>query len=154
MQAKRIRHLWWFAGLVAGTGVGVWLWRRGVSTGSDLREWNGPGDAAQRVQRAFDADPELRGRVRVRGISEGVVELTGRVPRHEQRDRAAAMAYNVPGIHTVVSRVVLEVEELRLEENPTSPLGGAPPSGGDGRQDRATDGGDLNGQRGAGSRPR
>ena len=71
--------------------------------------------------------------MRVRGISEGVVELTGRVPRHEQRDRASAMAYNVAGIHTVVSRMVLEVEELRLEENPTNPTGGPPPSGGDGR---------------------
>lgn len=124
MRTGRARHLFRLAGLVAGVGVGLWLWRRGVRTGARPREWTGPGDAAHRIQHALDTDPELQGRLRVHGISEGVVELTGRAPRREQRDRAVAMAHNVAGVHTVVNRVVLEAEQARLAGNRARRSGG------------------------------
>ena len=117
MSSDRTRTLWKLVGLVAGAGVGLWLWRGGRDRGDAVRRWTGPGDAAYRIQGAFDRDPELAARVRVHAISDGVVELTGGVAARDQRDRAVAMAHSTPGVHTVVNRIVVEPEEARMAEN-------------------------------------
>ena len=125
MSAQRTL-VWKLLGLAAGIGVGLWLWRRGEVEEVVVGDWAHPADAAERIQRAFDGDPELGSRLRVDAISDGVVEILGSVAGRDQRDRAVAMAHNTAGVHTVVNRIVLEPEEARLEENRARNQEGSP----------------------------
>lgn len=117
MASDRNRTLWMLAGLTAGVVTGLWLWRRGTERESEEGR-PGAGTAASRIADTLARDPELAGRgLRVDGIGEGIVELSGTVSDRDQRERAVALAHGTPGVHTVVNRLVLEPEESRLEEN-------------------------------------
>ena len=119
-MASDNRKLWTLLGLTAGAAVGVWLWARGEERS---REAAAPrervpleGDAEARLARAIANDLELAGYgLEVRGISEGVLELTGELAESEQRERVVAMAHAIDGVHTVVNRIVLHDEEARAE---------------------------------------
>ena len=119
-MADRNRTIWTVVALTAGAAAGFWLWRRGTEragagAGVDP-EPRAEADIAARVEHALRDDIALASRdVRVKRVSDGVVELTGRVADGDQSERAVATAQAVDDVHTVVNRLTVAGEEARRE---------------------------------------
>jgi hypothetical protein len=72
----------------------------------------------ERVLEAFRNDPILSERgIDIGAIGEGTIELTGAVDTDEESDRATTITRGVPGVETVVNRIVVGQEESLLEDN-------------------------------------
>ena len=72
----------------------------------------------ERVLEAFRNDPVLSERaVDIGAVSDGVIELTGWVNEEQEAEHAVTLARGVPGVDTVVNRLVVGEEEELLEEN-------------------------------------
>lgn len=81
----------------------------------------------ERVLEAFRNDPVLSERgVDIGAIGEGTIELTGTVETEEESDLATTIARGVPGVETVVNRVVIGLEESMLQENARRHANGDP----------------------------
>lgn len=71
----------------------------------------------ERVLEAFRNDPILAERaVDIGSIGEGVIELAGWVEEESESRHAATVARGVPGVDTVVNRIVVGDEERRFAE--------------------------------------
>jgi hypothetical protein len=72
----------------------------------------------ERVLEAFRNDPILSERaVDIGGIGEATIELAGWVNSEEEAEHAVTIARGVPGVDTVVNRIVVGEEEERVEEH-------------------------------------
>lgn len=111
------------AGLLAGLVVGEWL---GDVTRERLRSAvrglggeTPPVDPAaleRLVLRALRGDPRTRHLpIQVRVVDAGLVELTGRVPTEEARERAGEAARAVAGADAVVNRLLVEGTDVPRE---------------------------------------
>jgi hypothetical protein len=86
---------------------------RGVTADESL-------DAAleERVLEAFRNDPILSERaIDIGSVGDGAIELTGRVDAAEESERATTITRGVPGVETVVNRIIVGEEEDMLDEN-------------------------------------
>ena len=71
----------------------------------------------ERVLEAFRNDPILSERaVDIGSIGEGIIELAGWVESDSESQHAVTIARGVPGVDTVVNRIVIGDEERRFEE--------------------------------------
>ena len=71
----------------------------------------------ERVLEAYRNDPILSERaVDIGSIGEGIIELAGWVESDSESQHAVTIARGVPGVDTVVNRIVVGDEERRLEE--------------------------------------
>ena len=71
----------------------------------------------ERVLEAFRNDPVLSERaVDIGSIGEGIVELAGWVEAEGEAQHAVTIARGVPGVDTVVNRIVIGDEERRFED--------------------------------------
>jgi hypothetical protein len=61
-------------------------------------------------------------------LAPGMVELTGRVPDDATGQRAARLLHALPGVRTVINRLVAVAEEERLAENRARRERADPPS--------------------------
>jgi len=85
----------------------------------DELETEGPYDEGleQRVLEAFRNDPILAERaVDIGAISDGVIELAGWVEDEDEVKHAVTIARGVPGVDTVVNRILVGDEERRFAE--------------------------------------
>lgn len=72
----------------------------------------------ERVLEAFRNDPILSERaVDIGAIGRGIIELTGWVHADEESDHAVTLTRGVPGVETVVNRLVVREEEERMDES-------------------------------------
>src|SRR5689334_5042849 len=70
----------------------------------------------ERVLEAYRNDPILSERaVDIGSIGEGIIELAGWVESDSEAQHAVTIARGVPGVDTVVNRIVVGEEERRLE---------------------------------------
>ncbi len=134
MLTERSRQtMWAVLGAAAGIVAGMWLWKRqrwGGDTALGGR-WSAPTNVAARVATALLADPALSRRsIEVETLSDGVVELSGRVASRDEAGRAVRVAENTAGVFTVVNRLVADDEEDRLEETRSRRDEGEAESGG------------------------
>lgn len=71
----------------------------------------------ERVLEAYRNDPILAARaVDIGAIGSGVIELTGWVHNDDESAHAVTLASGVPGVETVVNRIVIRGREAQLEE--------------------------------------
>lgn len=79
------------------------------AVGSELEE---------HVLEAFRNDPILSERaIDIGGIGEGTIELAGWVTSEDEADHAVVIARGVPGVVTVVNRIVVGEEEDRIRDH-------------------------------------
>ncbi len=108
-------------GLLAGLVAGEWL--GGVDAGRVRRtvgrlrgeppEPADPTAVRRAIQDALRADPATGSlKVRVRVLEQGLLELIGRAPSAEARERAGARAQAVAPGWSVVNRLLVEGEDL------------------------------------------
>ena len=72
----------------------------------------------ERVLEAFRNDPILSERgIDIGAIGEATIELTGWVDTPEESERATTITRGVPGVETVVNRIIVGEEEDMLDEN-------------------------------------
>jgi hypothetical protein len=72
----------------------------------------------ERVLEAFRNDPILRERaIDIGGIGEATIELAGWVMSEEEAEHAVVIARGVPGVSTVLNRIVVGDEEERIEDH-------------------------------------
>ena len=72
----------------------------------------------ERVLEAFNNDPVLAERaVDIGAMGTGVIELAGWVDSDEEAEHAMTIARGVPGVETVVNRLMVDDEEQQLGEN-------------------------------------
>jgi hypothetical protein len=72
----------------------------------------------ERVLEAFRNDPILSERgIDIGSIGEGTIELTGWVETTDESERATTITRGVPGIETVVNRIIVGEEEDMLDDN-------------------------------------
>jgi hypothetical protein len=72
----------------------------------------------ERVLEAFRNDPILSERgIDIGSVGEATIELTGWVDTTEEAERATTITRGVPGVETVVNRVIVGQEEAMLDEN-------------------------------------
>jgi hypothetical protein len=72
----------------------------------------------ERVLEAFRNDPILSERgIDIGAVGEATIELTGWVDTTEESERATTITRGVPGIETVVNRIIVGAEEDMLDEN-------------------------------------
>jgi hypothetical protein len=131
MLTERGRQTLWTAlGVSAGVMAGVWLWRRqqrGAYEREPGQDWAPPADAGGRVAAALRADAELASHaIEVQAISDGVVELGGRVATRDDAGRAVRIAQETDGVFTVVNRLAVASEEEQREETLRRREDGAP----------------------------
>lgn len=77
-------------------------------------------DAAleERVLEAFRNDPILSERgIDIGSVGPATIELTGWVDSAEESERATTITRGVPGVETVVNRIIVGEEEEMLDEN-------------------------------------
>jgi hypothetical protein len=133
-------------GAIAGAAAGIFLAQRfggvsGISTrlrdrfgraGEDLlasrfsdedyEDYDDEMDAGEealeeRVLEAYRNDPVLGERaIDIGAIGEGIIELTGWVHAEGESTHAVTMARGVPGVNTVVNRLVVREQEEQFEE--------------------------------------
>lgn len=94
----------------------------------DDEDFNGmddPGDAGdgvplieERVLEAFNNDPILAERaIDIGAVGSGIIELSGWVDSDDEAEHAMTVARGVPGVETVVNRLMIDDEEQQLGEN-------------------------------------
>ena len=67
---------------------------------------------ARAAANVLDADPMLRDSdLQTRGLSAGVVELSGWVAARSDRTRAARLVQGIPGVDAVVNRILVHGED-------------------------------------------
>jgi hypothetical protein len=72
----------------------------------------------ERVLEAFRNDPILSERgIDIGSVGDGAIELTGWVDTPEESERATTITRGVPGVETVVNRIIVGEEEAMLDEN-------------------------------------
>jgi hypothetical protein len=72
----------------------------------------------ERVLEAFNNDPILAERaIDIGAIGEGVIELAGWVDSDDEAQHAMTIARGVPGVETVVNRLLVDDEEHQLGDN-------------------------------------
>lgn len=72
----------------------------------------------ERVLEAFNNDPILAERaIDIGAIGEGVIELAGWVDSDDEAHHAMTLARGVPGVETVVNRLLVDDEEHQLGDN-------------------------------------
>jgi hypothetical protein len=72
----------------------------------------------ERVLEAFRNDPILSERgIDIGSVGEAAIELTGWVDTPEESERATTITRGVPGIETVVNRIIVGREEDMLDDN-------------------------------------
>jgi len=96
----------------------------GVTASTDEEEdFNGMDDTGtplleERVLEAFNNDPILAERaVDIGAVGEGIIELAGWVDTDDEAEHAMTVARGVPGVDTVVNRLMVDDEEEQLEDN-------------------------------------
>ncbi|MGH7604052.1 MAG: BON domain-containing protein [Gemmatimonadaceae bacterium] len=73
---------------------------------------NGAEELEERVLEAFRNDPILSERaVDIGAVEDGIIELTGSVNSEEEARQAIVVARGVPGVETVVNRLVIGADE-------------------------------------------
>jgi len=95
----------------------------GVTASSDAdEEFNGMDDDSvplleERVLEAFNNDPILAERaVDIGTIGQGIIELAGWVDTDDEAEHAMTLARGVPGVETVVNRLLIDDEEEKIDE--------------------------------------
>lgn len=94
----------------------------------DDEDFNGmddTGDSAEgvplieeRVLEAFNNDPILAERaIDIGAVGAGIIELSGWVDSDDEAEHAMTVARGVPGVDTVVNRLMIDDEEQQLGEN-------------------------------------
>lgn len=72
----------------------------------------------ERVLEAFNNDPILAERaIDIGGMGSGTIELAGWVDSDDEAEHAMTIAKGVPGVETVVNRLLVDDEEHQLGEN-------------------------------------
>lgn len=72
----------------------------------------------ERVLEAFNNDPILAERaIDIGAVGEGIIELAGWVDTDDEAEHAMTIARGVPGVDTVINRLLVEEEEQQLMEN-------------------------------------
>ncbi|NIM50241.1 MAG: BON domain-containing protein [Gemmatimonadales bacterium] len=116
------------AGLVAGASVGRVSSDRVRRVVGRLRSARSaeppqdPGTVERAVSAALEENPTTRDlTISVRGLGDGVVELTGTAPDPTARRLAGKLARGVPGADVVVNRVLVEGDDVpRRKSAPSS----------------------------------
>ena len=84
---------------------------------SDLEASDGVPLLEERVLEAFNNDPILAERaVDIGAMGTGVIELAGWVDSDEEAEHAMTIARGVPGVETVVNRLMVDDEEQEIGE--------------------------------------
>jgi len=97
----------------------------GVSASADDDDFNGMDDDGlddydtpvleERVLEAFNNDPTLAERaIDIGAIGAGVIELAGWVENDDEAERAMTVAQGIPGVDTVVNRLMVDDEEKEI----------------------------------------
>lgn len=72
----------------------------------------------ERVLEAFNNDPILAERaIDIGAMGAGVIELAGWVDNDEEAEHAMTIARGVPGVDTVVNRLLVDEEEQQVQDN-------------------------------------
>jgi hypothetical protein len=72
----------------------------------------------ERVLEAFNNDPILAERaIDIGAMSAGIIELAGWVDTDDEAEHAMVVARGVPGVDTVVNRLLVDDEERQLDDN-------------------------------------
>ena len=72
----------------------------------------------ERVLEAFNNDPILAERaVDIGALGEGTIELAGWVESDDEAEHAVTLARGVPGVDTVINRLLIDEEERQLTDN-------------------------------------
>jgi hypothetical protein len=72
----------------------------------------------ERVLEAFNNDPILAERaIDIGAMNAGIIELSGWVDSDDEAEHAMTVARGVPGVETVVNRLMIDDEEQQLGEN-------------------------------------
>jgi hypothetical protein len=72
----------------------------------------------ERVLEAFNNDPILAERaIDIGAVGKGIIELAGWVDSDDEAEHAMTLARGVPGVETVVNRLLVDDEEQQLGEN-------------------------------------
>ena len=72
----------------------------------------------ERVLEAFNNDPILAERaIDIGSVGKGVIELAGWVDSDDEAEHAMTVARGVPGVETVVNRLLVDDEEEQIGEN-------------------------------------
>jgi hypothetical protein len=78
---------------------------------------DGAEELEERVLEAFRNDPTLSERaIDIGAVEDGIIELTGWVNSDEEAHQAVVVARGVPGVATVVNRLIIRTDEDRFEE--------------------------------------
>lgn len=78
---------------------------------------NGEEELEDRVLEAFRNDPTLSERaVDIGAVEDGIIELTGWVNSEEESHQAVVIARGVPGVQTVVNRLVIRTDEALFDD--------------------------------------
>jgi BON domain len=78
---------------------------------------NGAEELEERVLEAFRNDPTLCERaVDIGAVENGIIELTGWVNSDEEAHQAVVVARGVPGVDTVVNRLVIRTDEALFDD--------------------------------------
>jgi hypothetical protein len=78
---------------------------------------NGAEELEERVLEAFRNDPTLSERaVDIGAVEDGIIELTGWVNSEEESHQAVVVARGVPGVETVVNRLVIRTDEVLFDD--------------------------------------
>ena len=95
-----------------GDGVDNYRSSRGITGDEDVEY-----ALEERVLEAFRNDPILSERgIDIGSVGEGTIELTGWVETPEESERATTITRGVPGIDTVVNRIIVGEEEDMLDD--------------------------------------
>lgn len=93
----------------------------GVRADADELEEGQSGDGVplleERVLEAFNNDPILAERaIDIGAIGDGIIELAGWVDTDTEAEHAMTIARGVPGVDTVVNRLMIDDEERQLDD--------------------------------------
>lgn len=78
---------------------------------------NGAEELEERVLEAFRNDPTLSERaVDIGAVEDGIIELTGSVNSEDEAHQAVVISRGVPGVETVVNRLVIRTDEELFDD--------------------------------------